>query len=418
MSLFREEALRAEKEKWLGNVILTTPIKLKIFVVFVLLTLVALAIFVTTFSFTRKQTITGQLVPDLGLIKVYSPQYGVVTSVKVKEGDRVLEGDVLYTISSDRDGSSTKGVQQVISNEIKSRVALLQNELVKLKEQSEIDRSALEKNISQSMEQLVVQEKQAENYKKIIQLVERRQKQYQDLYKKNYISLEQVERVKEEYLSGTLNLNNIQRDILTIEKELSSRRSELAGLDVKYKQQLSQYERNLSQLQQELLESESRREIAIKAPQAGTITAVVAQVGQYADGKRQLLSIIPRGSRLVAHLYAPSDAVGFVHSGSEVLLRYQAYPYQKFGQYHGVIKSISKTALPKTEMTDLISANEYNPNISLYRIEVKLDHQKIQVYGKDKPLQAGMLLEADVVLDKRKLYEWVFEPLFTISGKF
>ena len=32
-------------------------------------------------------------------------------------------------------------------------------------------------------------------------------------------------------------------------------------------------------------------------------------------------------------------------------------------------------------------------------------------------LQAGMQLEADVVTDSRRLIEWMFEPLFTLTGK-
>lgn len=418
MGLFREEALKAEKEKYLGNVIIVTPVKLKIFVIGVLVILLALLVFVVSFSYTRKQTITGQLVPNLGLIKIYSPQYGTIVSSRVNEGDFVRKGDTLYVLSSDRESFwNNQGIQEVISNEISNRLNLINEEMIKLDEQYKIDKNALESNIMQGKQQVTVLEGQLENYKKIISLVENRQKQYEALYQKNYISLEQVERVKEEYLSSVLNYNNIMREKLNTEKELSSRQSELNGLDIKYNQQKSQYERNISSINQELVESESRREIVIQAPQSGMITAVIGLVGQYFDGKRPLVSLIPEGSTLQAQLYAPSEAIGFIHEGAKVLMRYQAYPYQKFGQYEGVVESISKTAFPKMELTDLVSANEYNPNASFYRITVKLDKQSIYAYGENVPLQAGMLLDADIVLDKRKLYEWVFEPLFTISGK-
>jgi len=33
------------------------------------------------------------------------------------------------------------------------------------------------------------------------------------------------------------------------------------------------------------------------------------------------------------------------------------------------------------------------------------------------PLQAGMQLEADVELETRRLYEWVLDPLYTLTGK-
>lgn len=417
MGLFREEALKAEKEKWLGQVIITSPVKLKFFVIFVVCILIALVIFLTTASFTKKQTITGQLVPDLGLIKVYSPQYGVITKADIEEGDFVHKGDILYILSSDREDANKQGIQEVISSEINNRLKLINSEVAKLNEQYEIDKKSTQDIIKRSKEQLDVLNDQISQNKQIVELIKKRQEQYEELYKKNYISRDQVERVKEELLSSSMNLNNIEREIINVQKELSNRQSELAGLEVKYTQQKSQYERNVSQINQELVESESRREIVIQAPQSGTITAVVGQVGQYVDGKRQLLSIIPEGSELLAQLYAPSQAIGFINEGAEVFLRYEAYPYQKFGQHKGYVESISKTALPKSELTDLITVNEYNPNVSYYRITVGLEQQGILAYGEERPLQAGMLVEADISVDKRKLYEWFLEPLFTLTGK-
>ena len=38
-------------------------------------------------------------------------------------------------------------------------------------------------------------------------------------------------------------------------------------------------------------------------------------------------------------------------------------------------------------------------------------------YGKAQPLKAGMTIEADVLLDKRRLYEWVLEPVFGFAGR-
>ena len=50
-------------------------------------------------------------------------------------------------------------------------------------------------------------------------------------------------------------------------------------------------------------------------------------------------------------------------------------------------------------------------------IKVKLDKQSIRVYGEEKPLQIGMVVEADVLHERKKLYEWALDPLYSISGK-
>ena len=53
----------------------------------------------------------------------------------------------------------------------------------------------------------------------------------------------------------------------------------------------------------------------------------------------------------------------------------------------------------------------------VYRITVDLAAQSIMAYGEARPLQVGMQLEADIMQERRKLYEWVLEPLISITGK-
>jgi membrane fusion protein len=48
---------------------------------------------------------------------------------------------------------------------------------------------------------------------------------------------------------------------------------------------------------------------------------------------------------------------------------------------------------------------------------VKLDMQHVMAYGNPQPLQAGMQLEADILLDRRRLIEWVFEPVFSLTRR-
>jgi membrane fusion protein len=127
------------------------------------------------------------------------------------------------------------------------------------------------------------------------------------------------------------------------------------------------------------------------------------------------LSIVPAGAKMQAYLYAPSRAIGFVKPGDKVQMRYQAYPYQKFGQAQGTVAFVAKVALSGNELTGL--AQQANGGEPLYRITVDLSAQTVKAYGRQQALQAGMLLDADILQEKRRLYEWVLEPLYTLSGK-
>jgi membrane fusion protein len=53
----------------------------------------------------------------------------------------------------------------------------------------------------------------------------------------------------------------------------------------------------------------------------------------------------------------------------------------------------------------------------IYRITVRLASQTVTAYGAQVPLQPGMTLEADVALERRRLFEWVLDPLYAVTGR-
>jgi membrane fusion protein len=123
-----------------------------------------------------------------------------------------------------------------------------------------------------------------------------------------------------------------------------------------------------------------------------------------------LLTIVP-ASNLQAQLVAPSSAVGFVAPGERVLLRYDAFPYQKFGQYWGTVTGVSQAGLSDEEVKSLpIEAQK----ATYYRVAVKPDNAYVNVYGREQPLRASMQVAAYVLLDRRPLYQWILEPLYSL----
>ena len=146
------------------------------------------------------------------------------------------------------------------------------------------------------------------------------------------------------------------------------------------------------------------------------MTGVLAGLGQSVTPAAALASLVPADTKLQAQLYAPSSAVGFVRPDQPVLLRYQAFPYQKFGHQGGQVTQVSRSPLQASELAGLpfLSGASAEP---LYRITVTLDRQSVPAYGQAQPLAPGMQLEADVVLDRRRLIEWIFEPVLGIAGR-
>jgi membrane fusion protein len=117
--------------------------------------------------------------------------------------------------------------------------------------------------------------------------------------------------------------------------------------------------------------------------------------------------------------------VGFVARGQSVLIRYQAFPYQKFGLQKGIVIDVSATPfapneLPQNLASTILTNAQQNATggsggEALYRIRVRPEKQTIQAYGRSQYLKPGMTLEADVMQDSRKIWEWIAEPLLAMA---
>ena len=414
-TLFRQAALDHRKTSWLGEIILIRPLSFFSLTACAVASAAILLAFIFWGSYTKRSTISGQLTPNTGIIKVYAPQNGVVIEKKVREGQNIKQGDVLFVLSSERQSSTQGDIQAKISRQVASRQQSLRDELIKTQRLQQDEGAALVKKIAALQVEVQKMTTQIEGQKNRINLSENALSRAQELVAQGFISKEQLQQKQADLLDQSARLQTLEREQLSLSRELDAQKAELSVAPLKQQNQLAQIDRLLTSTGQELTESEARRSVTITAPEGGVATALSVEVGQAVDASKAMLSLVPQRAQLLAELYAPSRAVGFIKPGDAVLMRYQAFPYQKFGHAKGKVISVSKTVLIGQEITGM----PINPSGSepMYRVMVELEKQKINAYGKAQTLATGMLLDADVLQEKRKLYEWVLEPLYSLTGK-
>ncbi|THJ45979.1 HlyD family efflux transporter periplasmic adaptor subunit [Burkholderia sp. LS-044] len=413
--LFRQAALNAQRTSLLGEIVLVRPVSFAILTVAATAMAIVVIVFFAFGSYTRRTTVEGVVTPDTGLVKLYAKQPGVVLEKRVTEGQRVTRGQVLYTISTDLQSSAAGDTQVALINQARQRKALLQQEIDKTRRLQSDERDTLRARISSLRTQLAGIDDQIAAQRLRTSLAADASARYAGLLARDYISTDQSQQREADLLDQRARLNSLQRDRASTAQLLKEAVNEDAGLSFKQQNVLSQIDRNVIDVDQALIESEARRELVITAPEAGTVTAVITEPGQMSDGSHPLASIVPANAHWQAHLFVPSTAVGFIRVGDPVLIRYQAYPYQKFGQYAANVVSIAGTALSPAELA--ISGGPGGNDGAFYRITVALQSQSVTAYGLPQPLQAGMALQADVLQERRRLYEWVLEPLYSLTGK-
>ena len=416
--LFRDEALENQRTKLLGEIVLTP--KLSAFWISVAAVCLAAAVvaFMTLGSYTRRVTIGGQLMPAAGLIRVYTPQAGVVVEKHVGDGEVVKQGQVLYVLNSDRPGDNASELQADIARQTNERRTSLEQEVERSKRMQKEESSGLGRRAETIKAETRTIAAQIEEQKIRIRYAEDTRKRYQSLADQDYIARDELRQKEIDLSEARSRLQGLERDGLALQRELQQIQQELDNSRLRYDNQIAQLTRDISSTNQQLTEVESRRRVVITAPNAGRATLVSAEVGQTIDSARALLTVVPTSGELVARLYAPSASIGFVQPGDRVLLRYQAFPYQKFGQHEGVVETVSTSAATAAELAALPADGQMGAaNEPVFAIQVKLPRNTIDANGQPRALQAGMQLEADILQERRKIYEWVLEPLFSVTQR-
>jgi membrane fusion protein len=409
--LFRQEVLDHQRDTWLGDILLVRPTSFAWLAAFFFCAAIAAMGYLVWGEYTKKARVSGYLVPDQGLIKLFAQQSGPVIALKVKEGQQVKKGDVLLIISTERN-QAQGGTQAEIAKQLEIRRKSLGDDKPKFEKIYNEQIASATQRLSQlekELAQLALGNAAQEERIKISNQVVARNKQ---LFDEKFVSELALQEKQADLIEQQNRLRDLSRQRMVLERESVALKAELANYPLKLRNEIAALDRAIAEIAGTGFENEARRQEYVLAPQDGLITAVQIDMGKQAQLDHPLMSLIPDGARLQADLYIPSRASGFVKVGSQARLQYQAFPYQKFGIHPGTVSKISRTAVPAQELPFPASPNEI-----YYVVTVQLEKEHVIAYGRPEPLQPGMQVNADIWLDRRTLIEWIFEPLFSITGR-
>lgn len=416
-SLFRPEVLEGRQRDWLGSIQLIRPVSLAVLTAFVALGVVALAFYLVLGEYTRKARVSGVLMPDQGVIRLMAPQGAVVLESHVAEGRVVRRGDVLYVLGVGQ-ATLSGDTQAVVQASLAARERSLQSSARQRTSLEQAQLVAIDRQIDDMRRELASIAVEADLQRQRLALAQQAQARFESLRNDNFVSSAQVQTKAEDVLGLKAVLQGLERQRSVHLREVAGLEAQRRELPLRSQAQRGEIDRDLALLSQQSAENEARQRIVLRAPQDGVVTGVLAVSGQTVTPGVALASLLPADARLQAHLFAPSSAVGFVRPDQKVQLRYQAFPYQKFGHQSGSVIQVSRSPLQATELAGLpLQAGAGGGAEPLYRITVQLDQQSVAAYGQAQPLSPGMQLEADVLLDKRRLIEWLFEPVLGIAGR-
>jgi hemolysin D len=363
----------------------------------------------------------GKLVPQGSVYKLQIPETGKIARLAIKEGNQVRKGQVLVELEPESLHTEIALQKQLLTT---SQLRLLQTEGLLAQSQVELTSRQREAQAAQAVQQSSIAQAEARsaNLTQVVSQSKATIKRHQErltrlnpLVKAGAISLEQVFAAEQAFhesesqlvqRSGDLNnarqtiaqnkelLQKQQAEGTTALLQAQQKTQELRVQGTQLRAEISQIQSNLQMAQQRL----SRR--FIYAPISGTVSSVqVKNVGEVIQPGQTIAELALQKAPLVLEAQLPNREAGFARVGMPVHIKIDAYPYQEFGMIPGQVQSISPDAQTDPKLGEV------------YKLKIKLDRSYILSSERLIPLKVGQTANAEIVIRKRRIISFVFDPI-------
>lgn len=408
-ALFRHEAIDFlhQRHSW-GEVVSLQPISSTILSWSLALVVTLILCFLTIAQYARKETVTGYLTPTFGTAKIFVPQQGFIKELHVKEGQEVAEGDPLLTVVTSQISANGDDVNAAVLAALAQQRDVIERQIAAEERRTASEHDRLASTIKGIEAETAQLDDQREIQNDRLKLSESFVSSGAKLTASGALPAIELKRREQAALEQKQNVASLDQQITARRTQLTDARHALEQLPIVEGDRIRVLRNDLSWIEQRVAEVNGRQAYIIKAPTSGRVSTLQATVGQIADPKYMQLEIVPLDATLQAELFFPTRAFGFVRPGQQVRMLYDAFPYQKFGTYRGSVTKVSHTILTGNDTTGPITLKE-----PAYRVTAALERPDIDAYGLKMPLQPGMLLKADVVLEQRSLMRWLLDPVFS-----
>lgn len=414
-ALFRKEVLEARRTGWLGSIAIAQPQSLSLLAAAAFVIAAFIVLFLVLASYTWRSTVSGQLLPSAGMVAVLSPATGVISQLLVTEGDDATVDQRLAIVTVPKATVTGGNAAQAIAWNVEERREGLLSAHAAQERTASVREAGLAGQLRVTRSELGQLQVEIDTRQSQIRIARETLDRLRKLEDQRYVSLLQIKEQESTWLEHTATMQAMQRQAIAMRRTIVQLQQEIDELPGSRLMQESTLRVDLALLAQDAVENEARGALVVSTPVAGIIANQLVELGQSVLAGQPILNLLPAGSALEANLLVPSRAIGFIAEGNRVQLRYQAFPYQKFGHQTGIVTRVGRNALSGNELGAL--ADAVHASGPFYRVTVSLNSQTVMAYGKREALKPGMLLEADVLGERRRLIEWVFEPLYALKGR-
>ena len=207
--------------------------------------------------------------------------------------------------------------------------------------------------------------------------------------------------VKRQLLSTTGSIEKLKSQKTSIVDQRSSYLTgELAGIA----QELSSFNDQLLQLNEELIKNElERSNLFVKSPVDGVVLNLpTVTVGSLINKGDPIVTLVRSGLPLVLEIDVDPKDASDLYNGNPVSVKIDALPFQQFGDLAGTLVYISD---------DTVEESLQGESGAFYRGRVNVEDSELMGLPEEFDLTPGMLATADLKVGKRRLITYFTNPI-------
>jgi membrane fusion protein len=410
--LFRSEVDQGRRTQAFGRAVPLYAADTLPIVGILLACVIGLCLWLVTGSYSRSEIVSGWVVPNGPTARIWPAQRGTLVSLDVAEGQRVRQGEPLGTVEiQSANEASSDPADEALAIVERHRAQLGEQqrlaELANAQESVRLGEAAAQMRIRLATmdRQIALQRTRLASARSSFAIIS-------DAKDKKYISRIDFENQRRAFLEEQARLESLTADRAALKSDYLETLAQRRKLPITLRERTADLNAGIMALDQQQLDIERTRALVLKSPIAGRIAALQGRVGQTVGPAMPVMYVLGENARMEVELYAPSRAIGLARVGQEVRLMYDAFPYQQFGSFTGTIAAISRTALAPDEIDAPIKPGE-----PTYRVRVRLGQQAIGAFAQRYPIQPGMTLKANLILERQSFLEWLLEPIRAVRNR-
>ena len=411
-SLFREEVVFSRRTRVEGEIVLAQPVRTHVLVLLLVGLILLLGLWVALGTYTRTESAKGILVTGDASAKIVALRPGQVGALLVREGDQVRAGQRLAVIRTEQSGEGGGSAIGESLAAIDNQRALSDEQVRVAGRRADSDRARLAATLAGLAQQradlgaqIALQEQAVASTHDLFQRVD-------SLMANGFISRVEYERRRQAEIAARQQLAQLRQQWNALAAEANRTAAERARVAADAAGEINSARSAAETLVQQGARLRGERAYTLVAPVSGRVAALQTAAGRAVDASVPLMEIVPEGTTLHAQIYAPTRAIGFIRPGQEVRLLYDAFPYQRFGSFGGRIARVSRAVIDPRQLAAPLHIEE-----AVYRIDVVPNEQDIGAYGERMPLQPGMTLTANIILDRRSFLDWLLTPINAVMRR-